>query len=107
MQLENIQALALEISKNLPMSTPWPRWLSLKLAARYSNYGEKKLIELAQTTPPKIKGFRDPELGKNPWVFDKESIDRYRLEQSLLADRSDEALDLKNKIIAKLDKKGL
>ena len=97
MEPENIQTLALEIAKNMPMGTSWPRWLSLKLAAKYSNYGEKKLIELAQTTPPKIRGFRDPELGKNPWVFDKDSIDLYRLEQSTLADRSDEITERKNK----------
>jgi hypothetical protein len=57
-----------------------PRWLKLKSAAKYSSIGQKKLIQLAQLR--KIDGFQDDSLKTKPWIFDKNSIDKYRSKQS-------------------------
>jgi len=56
-----------------------PRWLKLKQAAKYSSIGEKRLISLA--VQGRIKGFQDPDSGRNEWIFDRLSIDAYRERQ--------------------------
>lgn len=55
------------------------RWLKLKTAAKYSSIGQKELIQLAREK--EIDGFQDRRLKTKPWIFDKESIDRYRENQ--------------------------
>jgi len=56
-----------------------PRWMKLKQAALYSSIGQKELIQLARTN--RIAGFQDTNLETRPWIFDRESIDRYRAGQ--------------------------
>lgn len=57
-----------------------PRWLKLKPAAIYSSIGQNKLIKLSTTG--KIIGFQDTDSKRKDWIFDKYSIDQYRLNQS-------------------------
>lgn len=97
----NIHSLAAELSKHIPIVAGWPRWMSLKMAAEYSQYGQKKLIELAASK--KIRGFQDSELKTGPWIFDKESIDAYRMEQAAMADDSDESKNRRKRAVAILD----
>jgi len=61
-------------------SFPDARWISLKEAARYSNIGQKRLISLAESSV--VVGFKDPDSGRGDWVFDRESLDEYRLNQA-------------------------
>jgi hypothetical protein len=76
-----------------------PKWLKLNQAVRYSNIGRDRLIQLAREK--KIDGFQDPDLATRPWIFDAESLDRYRRAQLLEGgtdDADDFALDLMGKI---------
>jgi hypothetical protein len=76
-----------------------PKWLKLNQAVRYSNIGRERLIQLAREK--KIDGFQDPDLATRPWIFDAESLDRYRRAQLLEGatdDADDFALDLMGKI---------
>lgn len=98
----DVQILARELSKHIQPS-PWPRWMSLRQAAQYSGWGEKKLIELASHR--KISGFQDEELKTRPWTFDRDSIDNFRIKQSMLADdckeeaeRAEKALEILNSV---------
>lgn len=54
-----------------------PRWMKLSAAVKYSSYGRAKLIDLAECK--KIIGYQDPDSQRGDWIFDKESIDEYRL----------------------------
>ena len=56
------------------------RWLRLREAARYSAIGEKRLVALADAGT--VRGFQDPDSGRHDWVFDRVSIDEYRLGQA-------------------------
>jgi hypothetical protein len=56
------------------------RWISLKQAAHYSNIGQKRLISLAESSA--VVGFRYPDSGRGDWIFDRESLDEYRLKQA-------------------------
>lgn len=95
----DIQSLAKEITKHMPVLTQtWPRWLSLKKASDYSQYGQKKLVELA--TSGKIRGFQDSDLKTSPWVFDRDSIDEYRITQAALANNTDEDAKRQKKVLA-------
>lgn len=64
----------------------WPRWLRLKDAAKYSALGPDRLKKLAKSGD--IVGFPDPEDGRGAakgdgvWIFDRQSIDDYRLGQA-------------------------
>ena len=58
------------------------RWLKLKAAAAYSAIGKTRLKQLAKDPESIIVGFPDPESGRSDWIFDKESLDAYRLNQS-------------------------
>lgn len=66
----------------MPIMTayPWARWIKLKPAARYSSLGEHRLKDLARQGI--IIGYPDPESKRGDWIFDKESIDKYRLRQA-------------------------
>jgi hypothetical protein len=61
-----------------------PRWLKLKAACQYSALGKARLIDLAQQG--QVRGFQDPESGRGDWIFDRLSIDEYRLGQAKGAD---------------------
>ena len=54
-----------------------PRWMKLTAAVKYSSYSRAKLIELAERRD--IIGYPDPDSNRGDWIFDKESIDEYRL----------------------------
>jgi hypothetical protein len=54
-----------------------PRWMKLTAAVKYSSYSRAKLIELAERRD--IVGYPDPDSNRGDWIFDKESIDEYRL----------------------------
>ena len=56
------------------------RWIKLKEAARYSSLGQHKLKDLAQKRI--IRGFKDPDSERGDWIFDRESLDSYRLRQA-------------------------
>ena len=55
-----------------------PRWMKLKQAAAYSSIGEKRLKALADDG--EIAGYPDPNSKRGDWIFDKISIDKYRME---------------------------
>ena len=65
---------------------PWPRWLGLDEAAEDAGLGRDRLKALASER--RLVGFPDPEdrrggkksMGR--WIFDRESLDAYRLEQA-------------------------
>ena len=71
------QAILTSISELLAEHHIAPRWLKLKAAAKYSGIGQKRLKTLALAN--RIKGYSDPDSGRKDWIFDKESLDRYRL----------------------------
>ncbi|WP_024333071.1 hypothetical protein [Desulfotignum balticum] len=54
-----------------------PRWMKLTAAVKYSSYSRAQLIELAERRD--IVGYPDPDSKRGDWIFDKESIDEYRL----------------------------
>ncbi len=56
------------------------RWLKAKAAAAYSAIGVKRLKQLADEG--KIAGFPDPDSGRGDWIFDRDSLDRYRENQA-------------------------
>jgi hypothetical protein len=57
-----------------------PRWLKLKDASKWSAIGQKRLVQLALDGV--IRGFKDPESGRSEWIFDRYSIDLYRMNQA-------------------------
>lgn len=67
-----------------------PRWMKISVATRYSGYGESKLKALAKEGL--IRGYQDPESKRGDWIFDKESIDKYRLLPCFSQDQ--EAIDI-------------
>jgi hypothetical protein len=64
---------------------PWPRWLRLAQAREYSGLSERRLKALARERT--VIGFPDPDdrrgsIGEGVWIFDRESLDAYRLDQA-------------------------
>lgn len=57
-----------------------PRWLNLKAAAQWSAMGQKRLINLAKSG--EVRGFQDTDSGRGDWVFDRYSLDEYRINQA-------------------------
>jgi hypothetical protein len=57
-----------------------PRWLKLKDASEYASLGQKRLVQLALDGV--IRGFKDPDSGRSEWIFDRISIDEYRMNQA-------------------------
>ena len=57
----------------------YPRWMDLKKASWYSSIGQKRLKQLAKAGA--VKGFKDPDDGRNGWIFDRYSLDKYRHDQ--------------------------
>lgn len=70
------------------------RWLKLKDAAKYSSIGRQRLVKLA--LDKSVKGFRDPGTKYGEWIFDKQSIDEYRMQQMHSVDYTDFAITLLN-----------
>jgi len=66
------------------------RWLSLKEASSYANIGGKRLKFLALDGI--IRGCKDPDSGRGDWIFDRESIDGYRLSQMTVEGPKEKAL---------------
>ena len=64
-------------SKIADMLSVQPRWMKLKQAAAYSSIGEKRLKALADDR--EIIGYPDPDSKRGDWIFDKISIDKYRM----------------------------
>ncbi len=58
----------------------YPRWLKLKEACRYSAIGKDRLKQLALAG--EIVGFSDPDSKRGDWIFDRESLDQYRMNQA-------------------------
>lgn len=56
------------------------RWIKLIPAAEYSALGKARLKELAKKGI--IRGFSDPDSKRGDWIFDRESLDKYRLRQA-------------------------
>lgn len=71
---QDLDILAMKIAERLALQ---PRWLKLKQAAGYSNIGQKRLKTLADNGD--IIGYPDPNSGRGDWIFDRESIDQYRM----------------------------
>ncbi len=74
MQALEIEYLATKIAEKI---TAQPRWLKLSAAAKYSGYGIARLRQLA--LDGLIRGYKDPDSTRGDWIFDRESIDEYRL----------------------------
>jgi hypothetical protein len=53
--------------------------MDLKTAAWYASIGTKRLKQLAADGT--IRGFKDPDDGRNGWIFDRYSLDKYRESQ--------------------------
>ncbi len=68
-----IDSLATKIAQRIVT----PRWLKLTAAIKYSGYGRVALLNLANEGL--IKAYQDPDSKRGDWVFDKRSIDEYRL----------------------------
>ena len=68
-----IDSLATKIAQRIVS----PRWLKLTAAIKYSGYGRAQLLNLVNKGL--IKGYQDPDSKRGDWIFDKRSIDEYRL----------------------------
>lgn len=77
----DLDILATKLASRMTM----PRWMKLVTAAHYSGYGQKKLKKLAKEG--KIRGYQDPDSDRGDWVFDRESIDEYRLLPCIMQDK--------------------
>lgn len=71
MHPQDLDILATKLADRLTI----PRWLTIRQAAAYSNIGQKRLKALADAG--EIGGYQE-DTGRADWIFDKESIDRYR-----------------------------
>ncbi len=69
----DLDTLATKIAERI--STP--RWLKLKAAIQYSSYGRAQLLKLVNEGL--IAGYQDPDSKRGDWIFDKQSIDEYRI----------------------------
>ncbi|MDM7988631.1 MAG: hypothetical protein QUS13_15000 [Smithella sp.] len=56
------------------------RWLKLLQASTYASIGKHKLKALAKKGV--IVGYSDPDSKRGDWIFDRESLDKYRLRQA-------------------------
>ena len=56
------------------------RWLKLEPAAQHSSIGKARLKTLAIRKV--IRGFKDPDSKRGDWIFDRESLDAYRMNQA-------------------------
>ncbi len=72
MTSDELDILAARIAERISVQ---PRWLKLKQAVEYGSMGEKRLKKLAMNG--EIDGY--PENRRGDWIFDRYSIDKYRL----------------------------
>lgn len=77
----DLDILAAKIADRISSS---PRWLGTKQAATYARIGKTKLKTLAKAG--KIRGYPDPDSKRGDWIFDKQSIDEYRLEPVMMSE---------------------
>jgi len=87
MNPEDISKIANLICQKVNMQ---PRWLKTNAAAKYSGIGVARLKSLAGSG--QIVGYKDPESARGDWIFDRESIDQYRLQYA--TDFKSKALDI-------------
>ena len=78
---KDIQTLSIQIAKTIRpfIEKNDARWIKLSKATNYSGICKDRLIALAESGT--IIGFSDPDNRRGDWVFDRESIDQYRLNQ--------------------------
>ena len=69
-----------KVFKMISVEPMQPRWLKLKDACLYSGIGKKRIKKLADAGD--IRGFKDPDDERGTWLFDRKSIDSYRLNQA-------------------------
>ena len=55
------------------------RWMKLRFAAKYIGINKDRLIKLAKDG--EVIGYPDPDNKRGDWIFDRDSLDRYRLDQ--------------------------
>jgi len=55
------------------------RWMKLRFAATYVGINKDWLKRLAEQGD--VVGYPDPDNGRGDWIFDRESLDAYRLYQ--------------------------
>jgi hypothetical protein len=55
------------------------RWMKLRFAATYVSINKDRLKRLAEQG--EVVGYPDPDNGRGDWIFDRESLDAYRLDQ--------------------------
>ena len=91
LQMEQLDfdKLASKIAERVSMNQ---RWLKLKQAAQYAQIGEHALVRLAQDK--ELRGFQDLSMKTRPWIFDKKSIDEYRMRQAELYDGEEDEIAL-------------
>lgn len=77
----DLDILAVKIAEHL---TAQPRWLGVKQAVLYARIGKDKLKRLANEG--KIKGYADPDSKRGDWIFDRLSLDEYRITPLELSD---------------------
>jgi hypothetical protein len=69
-----------------------PRWLKLTAASKYAAINVHRLKALA--TSGRLRGFRDPDSTRGDWIFDRDSLDSYRLSQYTLPELETRALKI-------------
>jgi hypothetical protein len=86
MESTDINILADAIAQKLNFQ---PRWLKLSAASKYASIGKDRLKTLA--FEKKIIGYQEPD-ARGDWIFDKESLDSYRL--SIVAKNKQKAISI-------------
>ncbi len=70
---QDLDILAAKIAERIAT----PRWMKLTAAVQYSGYSRAQLLKLTKRRD--ITGYQDPDSDRGDWIFDKESIDEYRM----------------------------
>lgn len=89
-EIEQIETLATLIAQELAPMLQERKWIPLADAVHAYHIGEHRLKLLAKTGI--IKGFKDPDSKRNDWIFQRESLDNYRLRQANQIPSIDEKL---------------
>ena len=55
------------------------RWMKLRIAATYVGINKDRLKQLAESG--EIRGYPDPDNQRGDWIFDRNSLDEYRVNQ--------------------------
>jgi hypothetical protein len=84
-------------TENTPIIYSGARWLKTLPAIVYSSLGRHQLKKLAKIGA--IIGYPDPDNKRGDWIFDRESIDKYRLRQAATPiNIQEKLLELKRKV---------